>query len=274
MLQPTRPVKRTLVLGMIAVGMAVAVSSLGVVRAEHFNPDKAKIFKCSNGKACLTGSSSGNTAWGVYGLGATTRRRPTATTNFDDWEFRRCGHCLRHLGQRQRRIRCILQRSGRIYGTSSKSGSSGVYGNFSGAGYGVFAVSSDTSGAYPALVGQGTSEHTYMFYAHNTSTDQFCTIDGSALMECTGGFVGSSFSIRQRSNSGRHMLAYVAESATPTSRRSWGGAASWRHRRRGAPLPICFRDEPWNGLLRLSHPDRPHAWSVCKHADTRGLPSP
>jgi hypothetical protein len=62
-----------------------------------------------------------------------------------------------------------------------------LYGNFDGPAYGVFAASSDTSGAYPTLVAQGTSEYTYLFYALNTATGGFCTIDSFAEMGCTGG---------------------------------------------------------------------------------------
>ncbi len=214
MLQPTRPPQRTLVLGMIAIGMAVAVSSLGVVRAEHFNPDTTKIFKCNSGKACLTGSSSGNGAWGVYGLGKTTDG-VHGVTNSTSGNSAVAGIANATSGSANGVYGAAFNGPG-VYGTSSKSGSSGVYGNFSGPGYGVFAVSSDTSGAYPALVAQGTNFYTYLFYAHNTASGQFCTIDSVAFMECTGGFFGGNVSIRQRSSGGRHVVAYVSESATPT----------------------------------------------------------
>jgi hypothetical protein len=55
---------------MVAVGMAIAVSSFGIVRAEHVMPDKSKTYKCSSGTACVQGNSTGSSTWGVYGVGA------------------------------------------------------------------------------------------------------------------------------------------------------------------------------------------------------------
>src|ERR1700723_1638176 len=61
---------RVAAVGMIAVGLAVAISSVTIVRAEYANPDKTKVYKCSSGTACLEGSSGGSATWGVYGVGA------------------------------------------------------------------------------------------------------------------------------------------------------------------------------------------------------------
>lgn len=61
---------RTAVLGMIAVGMGVALSCFSIVRAEHANPDKQKTYNCSSGTACVEGNSTGGNTWGVYGMGA------------------------------------------------------------------------------------------------------------------------------------------------------------------------------------------------------------
>ena len=71
------------VAGMVAVGMAIGVSSLGIVRAEHVTPDKSNIYRCSSGTACVEGSSTGSSAWGVYGTGTTADgvHGITSTTN-------------------------------------------------------------------------------------------------------------------------------------------------------------------------------------------------
>ena len=61
---------RVAIVGMIAVGMGLAVSSFSIVRAEHVNPDKSKTYTCSSGTACVEGNSSGSSTWGVYGVGA------------------------------------------------------------------------------------------------------------------------------------------------------------------------------------------------------------
>lgn len=44
---------------MVAFGTIVAFSSLAVVRAEHFRPDKSKTYSCSSGTACLQAKSTG-----------------------------------------------------------------------------------------------------------------------------------------------------------------------------------------------------------------------
>jgi hypothetical protein len=59
MIQSTFRPSRIAVAGMVAVGMAIAVSSLGIVRAERVTPDKSKTYKCSSGTACVEGNSTG-----------------------------------------------------------------------------------------------------------------------------------------------------------------------------------------------------------------------
>ena len=53
--------------GLVAV--AVAISSLGVVRAEREGPD-TKVFNCTSGKACVEGNASGKNVEGVFGNSA------------------------------------------------------------------------------------------------------------------------------------------------------------------------------------------------------------
>jgi hypothetical protein len=54
---------------MVAAGMAVAVSSLGIVRVERVTPEKSKTYKCSSGTSCVEANSTGSSTWGVYGTG-------------------------------------------------------------------------------------------------------------------------------------------------------------------------------------------------------------
>lgn len=65
-----RQSQRFMIVAMIAVGMAIAISSFGVVRAAHINP--LRIFTCSSGTACVEGSATGATTWGVYGTATNT----------------------------------------------------------------------------------------------------------------------------------------------------------------------------------------------------------
>jgi hypothetical protein len=59
--------RRTAVAGALAVGAAIAVSSFGIVRAEHVKPAGSVTYSCSSGTACIEGSSTGNKTWAVYG---------------------------------------------------------------------------------------------------------------------------------------------------------------------------------------------------------------
>src|SRR5580700_4386535 len=74
---------RVAIAGMLAIGAAVAVSSITVVNAEHAKADKAKTYSCSSGTACVTGNSTGASTWGVYGIATTADgvHGVTAATN-------------------------------------------------------------------------------------------------------------------------------------------------------------------------------------------------
>ncbi len=69
--------------GALAVGIAIAASSVGIVRAGIVNPDKSKTFTCSSGTACVTGNSTGSSTYGVYGesTGADGVHGVTKSTN-------------------------------------------------------------------------------------------------------------------------------------------------------------------------------------------------
>src|SRR5581483_6089277 len=56
------------IMGVLFIGIAVAISSLGIGRAEHVMPN-TKVYNCSTGTACLTGNSTGSKTFGVYAEG-------------------------------------------------------------------------------------------------------------------------------------------------------------------------------------------------------------
>jgi hypothetical protein len=57
---------KQMMLGVVAVGAAVAISSFGIVRAEHAIPNNSQIFRCNSGITCLGGVSTGHPT-GVVG---------------------------------------------------------------------------------------------------------------------------------------------------------------------------------------------------------------
>jgi hypothetical protein len=216
------------VAGMVAVGMAIAVSSLGIVRAEHVMPDKSKTYKCSSGTACVEGNSTGSSTWGVYGVGASADG-VHGVTNSTNGNSGTSGISSGTSGS----AHGVYGRSSNgqgVYGTSSSdngveghstgSGSSGVAGiqrgTSSGSGDGVYSESADTTNLYEALEAKADSSNTYIFEGFNASTNGLCTIDYNAALACTGGTVVKNVRTRHRTSTGEHVLAYAAESATAT----------------------------------------------------------
>ncbi|HEY6327291.1 MAG TPA: hypothetical protein VIW73_12345, partial [Candidatus Cybelea sp.] len=57
-------------LGVVAVGAAIAVSSFGIVRADLPNAGSNQIFNCKSGTACVEGHSTGLNTKGVFGFSA------------------------------------------------------------------------------------------------------------------------------------------------------------------------------------------------------------
>ncbi len=217
---PAFKVTRT-VAGTLAVGIAIAISSFGVVRAEHAKPDKSKVFTCSVGTACLEGHSTGNSL-GILGISAGTAIEGlTSATNGN------------------------AAVAGLSYGTSgggagvygSSSGGPGVYGispanqgvygssssgygieGYSAAGSGVYAESADNTRNARAstLNAQGDSVGTFLFSVLNIATGQWCTIDPYANLNCTGSTETKTVRVRHLNSGGQHVLAYAAESASAT----------------------------------------------------------
>ena len=224
----TKRPSRVAAVGVIAVGVAVAISSISIVRAEHVNPDKSKTFHCSSGTACVEGNSTGSRTWGVYGLGATADG-VHGVTNSTDGNSGTSGISTGTSGS----AHGVYGRSSNgqgVYGTSSSnngveghstgSGGSGVAGiqrgTSSGSGDGVYSESADTTNFYEALEAKADSSNTYIFEGFNASTNGLCTIDYNATLACTGGTVVKSVRTRLTNANGQHVLAYAAESATAT----------------------------------------------------------
>ncbi len=223
----TKRPSRVAAVGMIAVGVAVAISSVSIVRAEHVNPDKSKTFHCSSGTACLQGNSTGSSTWGVYGVGTTADgvHGVTSSTNGNSGTS---GISTGTSGS----AHGVYGRSSNgqgVYGTSSSSngveghstsGGSGVAGiqrgTSSGSGDGVYSESADTTNLYEALEAKADSSNTYIFEGYNSKTNGLCTIDYNATLACTGSTVVKNVRTRHENANGEHVLAYAAESATAT----------------------------------------------------------
>ena len=71
MLSVTINISGRAVAGAALIGIAVAISSLGIVRAERegIRPD-TKVFSCTSGKACIEGNATGKNIEGVFGNSA------------------------------------------------------------------------------------------------------------------------------------------------------------------------------------------------------------
>jgi hypothetical protein len=224
---PMRPSRVTAV-GMIAVGVAIAVSSVSIVRAERANPEKSKTYTCGSGTACLEGSSNGSNTWGVYGLGAvadgvhgvTNSTNGNSGTSGISNGTSGQGHGVYGRSSNGQGVYGTSSSNNGVEGHSTASGGSGVAGiqrgTSSGSGDGVYSESADTTNFYEALEAKADSSNTYIFEGYNASTNGLCTIDYDATLACTGGADVKNVRTRHTNASGQHVLAYAAESATAT----------------------------------------------------------
>jgi hypothetical protein len=224
---PMRP-SRVAAVGMIAVGVAIAVSSVSIVRAERANPEKSKTYTCSSGTACLEGSSTGSNTWGVYGLaavadgvhGVTNSTNGNSGTSGISNGTSGQGHGVYGRSSNGQGVYGTSSSNNGVEGHSTASGSSGVAGiqrgTSSGSGDGVYSESADTTNLYEALEAKADSANTYIFEGYNASTNGLCTIDYDATLACTGGADVKNVRTRHTNANGQHVLAYAAESATAT----------------------------------------------------------
>jgi|HubBroStandDraft_4_1064222.scaffolds.fasta_scaffold00003_15 hypothetical protein len=228
MSQSTTRLNRSAVIGMIAVGVVVAFSSFAVVRAERALPARNKTFSCSSGTACLEGSSTGSSTWGVYGTaesadgvhGVTSATNGNSGTSGISTGTSGSAHGVYGRSSNGQGVYGTSSSNNGVEGHSTASAGSGVAGiqsgKSSGSGDGVYSESADTTNLYEALEAKADSSSTYIFEGYNASTDGLCTIDYNATLACTGGAVVKSVRTRHTNGNGQHVLAYAAESATAT----------------------------------------------------------
>jgi len=212
MFQYTFKLTRTATAGAIAVGIAVTVSSIGIVRAEHYAPDK-KNYTCSSGTACLTADSTGGSTWGIYAEGASNDalHAITSSTKGDSGV---AGISLGTSGNGHGVYGNSHNGDG-VYGDSNATQASGVYGVSTGNGWGVYGEAG-TSSTYPAIVAEADTDNSWIFDGFNNATSDFCYIDADGDLTCSGSVSGSVMEERQRNSSGRQVLTYSSQSASAT----------------------------------------------------------
>lgn len=112
-------ISRRTVIGALFLGVAAAISSLGIVRAERddVTRDANQVYKCSSGSACVAGEASGRNVFGVWG-------KSSGGTGVQ----------------------------GNSTATNKNSGVSGVNTATTGTGYGVYGRSSNGPGLYGVSV--------------------------------------------------------------------------------------------------------------------------
>lgn len=254
MLSVTINISGRAVAGVALTGIVVAISSLGIVRAERegVRPD-TKIFTCTSGRACVEGNASGKNVAGVFGnsaAGTGVQGNSAATNKNSGVAGVNSGTTGTGYG--------VYGRSSNgpgIYGTSTFSnaieghnqccsGSSYTIYNPAGvAGYGLtngvvgvgnpegaseyFGSSGvlgvaygidnwTTNGGGNAAV-QAYSAGTVDIFAGNSSSGGWCHIDYHGDLACKGSITGSGAPrSRHRTDTGKHVLAYASESATAT----------------------------------------------------------
>ncbi len=227
MFQSTARPNRIAVVGMIAVGVAIVISSFGIVRAEHASPGEKKTFNCNSGAACLEGNSTGSGTWGVYGVGTSADgvHGVTSSTNGNSGTSgistgtSGSAHGVYGRSSNGQGVYGTSSSNNGVEGHSTASGGSGVAGiqrGTSSSGDGVYSESADTTNLYEALEAKADSANTYIFEGFNAKTNGLCTIDYNATLACTGGAEVLTVRTRHANSRGQHVLAYAAESATAT----------------------------------------------------------
>ena len=227
MIQTSFRPNRALV-GAIALGAVIAISSLGIVRAELASPAKSKTFSCSSGTACVEGSSTGSSTWGVYGTsisadgvhGVTSSTNGNSGTSGISTGTSGSAHGVYGRASNGQGVYGTSSSNNGVEGHSTGSGASGVAGiqagTSSNSGDGVYAESADKTNLYEALEAKADSSNTYIFEGYNASTNGLCTIDYDAALACTGGTIVKNVRTRHTNTNGQHVLAYAAESASAT----------------------------------------------------------
>ena len=251
MFQFTFERNRTAVVGAIAVGMAIALSSFSIVRAERAKSNGSVSYSCNTGSACVEGNSTGKGTWGIYGVGTkddgvrgvtmtakggngvTGVATGSSTTASGVYGNSKSGNGVYGRSTNAYGVYGTSTNVDGVYGTSSNS--SGVYG-YSDESFGVTAESNVNSGGLQgasALSAYGDTANTNLFEAYNSPNAKGCGIDPSADLSCDGTISGAAVRVRHHASNGRHVLTYASESATATiedvgTARISGGVANVR----------------------------------------------
>lgn len=225
-----------------AVGcIVVSISSFSIVRAERVVPANSVDYNCSSGTACVTGSSTGSTTWGAYGL-SNSADGVHGRTNSTTGNSAVAGIARGRSGRGQGVYGNSSNGDG-VQGVATDATDAGVYGTggegvigYSKTGWGVIGESDGSpngSGVFAALASVGTGTKTALFYALNNVSQQHCEIDAQANLTCTGTIGASSLRERHRNSNGQRVLSYASQSATATiedvgTARMSGGVANVR----------------------------------------------
>ena len=219
--------------GTVATGLVVAISCVGIVRAERFHPQGSVSYTCSTGKACVQSNASGTT-YGIYGSASSTGvlGQTTSTTGGSGTAGISTGASGSAHG--------VYGRSSNgqgVYGTSSTA--NGIEGHtqslqdFAGvAGYGdgtglvetgvygkggAAGVAGESLSGGIAVDAQGDDTSTDLFYGIDIANDATCIINANADLHCTGKITGKkALRTEQASATGHDVLAYTAETASAT----------------------------------------------------------
>ena len=219
--------------GTVAAGLVVAISCVGIVRAERFHPQNSVTYTCSSGKACVQGNATG-TPYGIYGSAQSTgvQGQTTSTTGGSGTSGISTGGSGNAHG--------VYGRSSNgqgVYGTSSTA--NGVEGHtqslqdFAGvAGYGdgtglvetgvygkggAAGVAGESLSGGIAVDAQGDDTSSDIFYGIDIANDATCIIDPKADLHCTGKITGKrALRTEQSSTMGHDVLAYTSETASAT----------------------------------------------------------
>jgi hypothetical protein len=247
------------VVGMIAVGIATALSSFSIVRAEHVKPRSSQSFVCSSGTACVEGDSTSDKTWGIYGLsssdgvhGLTTSTAGASgvagesnatsgnakgvygSSTSGDGVYGRSTNANGVYGASTKGAGVYGTSSGEfgIEGTTGTVGADAIYGYFGGTAGNAVVAESRAGYGQPALVALGDGTSTGLFLAFDEANFDECTIDSGANLTCSGTITGAAaVRVRHHAGSGQHVLTYASESATATiedvgTARMFGGVAN------------------------------------------------
>jgi hypothetical protein len=231
MFQSLPRLNRVTIVGTIAVGMAIGVSSFGIVRAERVQPDRSRTYNCSSGAACVEGRSTGMSTAGVYGTasiadgvhGVTSGAGSSGVSGISIGSTG-TAHGVYGRSSNGQGVYGTSSISNGVEGHSAASNGTGVAGYAENAGSGngtgvygngYFGVWGE--GSYAAVVAQINATYSYIFQGFDTANNAQCFMDWNADLSCTGTIQGGSeMSMRHKTTDGRRVLAYAAQSASAT----------------------------------------------------------